>query len=60
MQIKLDLHIDAVNAVLTALSKMPYEYSAPLINEIQKQAGPQVETKEQGQMNLPFDEPVAD
>jgi len=43
MQIKLDLHIDVVNAVLTALAKMPYEQSAPVINLIQQQAGPQVE-----------------
>ena len=43
MQIKLDLHIDVVNAVLTALAKLPYEQSAPVINIIQQQAGPQVE-----------------
>lgn len=43
MQIKLDLHLDVVNAVLTALAKMPYEQSAPVINLIQQQAGPQVE-----------------
>jgi hypothetical protein len=43
MQIKLDLHLDVVNAVLTALAKLPYEQSAPVINLIQQQAGPQVE-----------------
>lgn len=43
MQIKLDLHLDVVNAVLTALAKLPYEQSAPVINIIQQQAGPQVE-----------------
>ena len=43
MQIKLDLHLDAVNAILQALAKFPYEQSAPVINEIQQQAGPQVE-----------------
>jgi hypothetical protein len=43
MQIKLDLHIDSVNAILTGLGKLPYEFSAQHINVIQQQAGPQVE-----------------
>lgn len=43
MQIKLDLHIDVVNAILTALSKLPYEFAAQHINTIQQQAGPQVQ-----------------
>ncbi len=43
MQIKLDLHIDTVNIVLTALSKMPYEAVYQHITLIQQQAAPQVE-----------------
>jgi hypothetical protein len=43
MQIKLDLHIDTVNTLLTGLAKLPYEQSAPHINVIQQQAAPQVE-----------------
>jgi hypothetical protein len=43
MQIKLDLHLDTVNAVLTALGKLPYEYAAQHINVIQQQAAPQFE-----------------
>jgi len=43
MQIKLDLHLDTVNAALTALGKLPYEYAAQHINIIQQQAGPQFE-----------------
>jgi hypothetical protein len=43
MQIKLDLHIDLVNVVMTALGKLPYEQVAQVINIIQQQAAPQVE-----------------
>ena len=43
MQIKLDLHLDTVNAALTALGKLSYEYAAPHINVIQQQAAPQFE-----------------
>jgi hypothetical protein len=43
MQIKLDLHIDTVNALLTGLGKLPYEFAAPHINAVQQQAVPQVE-----------------
>jgi hypothetical protein len=43
MQIKLDLHLDTVNACLTALGKLPYEFAAPHINILQQQAGPQFE-----------------
>jgi hypothetical protein len=43
MQIKLDLHIETVNACLTALGKLPYEFAAQHINILQQQAGPQFE-----------------
>jgi len=46
MEIKLTLHIDTVNAVLTALGKMPFEFAAPHITAIQQQAVPQVQAKE--------------
>jgi hypothetical protein len=38
----LSLHIEDINRILTALSKMPFEYSAPLIDSIQKQVQPQI------------------
>ena len=47
MQIKLDLHIDTVNAMLTALGKLPYEFAAPHIATLQQQAGPQVQAAQQ-------------
>jgi len=43
MKIKLDLHIDTVNAALTGLGKLPFEFSAQHITVIQQQAAPQVE-----------------
>jgi hypothetical protein len=43
MQIKLDLHLDTVNAALTALGKLPYEFAAQHILAIQQQAAPQFE-----------------
>ena len=43
MQIKLDLHIETVNAALTGLGKLPYEFAAQHINAIQQQAVPQFE-----------------
>lgn len=43
MQIKLDLHIDTVNAALTGLGKLPFEFAAQYVQIIQQQAAPQVE-----------------
>jgi len=43
MQIKLDLHIDTVNTILVALSKLPYEAVNQHITLIQQQATPQFE-----------------
>jgi hypothetical protein len=63
MQIKLDLHIETVNAALTGLGKLPFEQSAQHINIIQQQAAPQVQAAEQeakakeAQLPLPFDQP---
>jgi len=59
MQIKLDLHIETVNAALTGLGKLPFEYSAQHITAIQQQAAPQVQAAEQeakakeAQLSLP-------
>ena len=47
MKIKLDLHIDTVNAALTALGKLPYEVAAQHIKVIQQQAIPQFEAAQQ-------------
>jgi hypothetical protein len=63
MQIKLDLHIETVNAALTGLGKLPFEQSAQHINIIQQQAAPQVQAAEQeakakeAQLSLPLDQP---
>lgn len=40
--IKLELSINEVNAILLALSKLPYETVAPLIENIRNQSLPQV------------------
>jgi hypothetical protein len=40
--IKLELTIEEVNGVLMGLSKLPYEFSAPLIEKLKQQADPQV------------------
>lgn len=42
MNITLNLHIDTVNAALTGLGELPYKAVAPHINEIQRQAIPQL------------------
>ena len=34
--IKLELTIEEVNGVLTGLSKLPYEFSAPLIEKLKQ------------------------
>ena len=40
--IKLELSVDEVIGVLMGLSKLPYEFSAPLIEKLKQQADPQV------------------
>jgi len=62
MNITLNLHIDTVNAALTALGELPFKAVAPHINEIQRQAIPQVEAAqrknpEPEQMELPLEDP---
>jgi hypothetical protein len=47
MNIKLDLHIETVNACLAGLGKLPYEAVAQHINIIHQQATPQVQAAEQ-------------
>jgi hypothetical protein len=42
MQINLTLTLEETNAVIGALAKMPYEASAPVIENIKSQAIPQV------------------
>ena len=39
----LDLTIDQINVIMSALGNAPYVQVAPVIAEIQKQAAPQVE-----------------
>lgn len=63
MNIKLNLHIDTVNAALTGMGELPYKAVAPHINEIQRQATPQVEAAQAAQaveastkMELPFED----
>jgi hypothetical protein len=51
MQIKLDLHIETVNAALTGLGKLPYEFAAQHINAIQQQAVPQFEAAQKEAAN---------
>jgi hypothetical protein len=40
--IKLEFTIEEVNGILMGLSKLPYEFSAPLIEKLKQQANPQV------------------
>ena len=42
MNIKLDLTVDEVNAILRSLGKHPFEEIATLINKIKEQGEPQV------------------
>lgn len=51
MQIKLDLHIETINAALTGLGKLPYEFAAQHINAIQQQAVPQFEAAQKEAAN---------
>lgn len=43
MNFKLELSLDTVNMVLTALGKLPYEVAAQHIDAIRQQAQPQFE-----------------
>jgi hypothetical protein len=63
MNITLNLHIDTVNMMLTGMGELPYKAAAPHINEIQRQAIPQVEAaqaaqaaKDSAQMELPLED----
>lgn len=47
MNIKLDLDLNEVNAILQVLAKAPYEVAEPLISKIRSQAQPQVAPKEE-------------
>jgi len=48
VNIKLELPVQAVNMVLTALAKQPYEAVADLVQAIREQAIPQVPMPEVG------------
>jgi hypothetical protein len=48
-QIKLELHIDEVNAILTVLSQQRFDQVAALIGKIREQAIPQIPPPESGQ-----------
>jgi hypothetical protein len=50
-----ELTLDEANIVLAALSKLPYEHSAGLIQKMQQQAQPQLPAQEQ-----PAQEPTAE
>ena len=41
--IKLELSLEEVNAVLSALGKAPYEFAQPIVDKIKQQAIPQVQ-----------------
>jgi hypothetical protein len=56
MQIKLDLHIETVNASQKEFSKLPYEYAKAHIDIITQQATPQVQA---GQATAESDEVIA-
>jgi len=66
MLITLNLHIDTVNMMLTGMGELPYKAAAPHINEIQRQAIPQVEAaqaaqaaqaaEDSAQMELPLED----
>ena len=45
--IKLELTIEQINTILAALGKQPFEAVAGVINEIQKQGGPQAAALEE-------------
>jgi hypothetical protein len=49
MEIKLTLSLDETNTVINALAKLPYEYSAPVIEKVKAQAVPQVQAAEAAQ-----------
>lgn len=53
MEIKLSLTLDETNAVINALAKLPYEYSAPVIEKVKMQAVPQVQAQEDPQPAAP-------
>ena len=46
MAIKLELELTEVNVVLAALAKQPFEAVASVINKIQQQGAPQVESQD--------------
>lgn len=45
-QIKLDLHLDEVNAILQTLGNLPFAQVAGLIEKIKEQATPQLPVPE--------------
>ena len=49
MEIKLNLTLDEANAVINGLAKLPYEYSAPVIEKVKAQAAPQVIAQQSAQ-----------
>lgn len=45
--LKFELTIDETNVVMTALGRMPYESVFNLVQKLQQQAGPQLQTLQQ-------------
>jgi hypothetical protein len=53
MNIKLELSVDEVNAILRSLGKHPFEEIAVLINKIKSQGEPQVAEMAKAQETAP-------
>ena len=43
MQLKFDLSVEMTNVIMNCLGDGPYKLVAPVINELQKQAAPQMQ-----------------
>jgi|APGre2960657373_1045057.scaffolds.fasta_scaffold460694_1 hypothetical protein len=59
MNIKLELTVDEVNAILRCLGKHPFEEIATLINKIKSQGEPQVAEMAKAQENAAANAPAA-
>ncbi len=53
MNLTITLPVDAVNAILRSLGRLPYDESAPLIVAITKQANQQIEAARQAADAVP-------
>lgn len=53
MNLTINLPIPAVQLILDALAKLPYEQSAPVIREIEQQGTAQIQAAQQAQSESP-------